>query len=400
MGLLETSVPGTSAAARRLREELLDFSSTLSAKAVTLRGPVGVGKSTVARLIGFLKRIAPLKLEEASRIIGDVRYDATHRVDVRVMPWYVELALTGLVETLAETQLFGVAKGAFTGAHKDRAGIFERPGKADGAAATGGGVVFLDEIGELNHALQAKLLPVLSGQVFYRIGGEGNGDHELEFHGITISASWKALDTGILRPDLLSRVAPYVIDVPGISEREEDFPQLVQQLQRAILASFGSMVEEICERDPKADRAYLRGRITSIAPIADPTIAKLSRIDWSRHGNLRGLNNALEQILIGGRDVDAVIDGLVFVVEARSIPDVESIIPRILARAADGGGLAAHVKAIESEQRQRLSEILLSDTSVRRTLARTLQIDETKLKTQARQLARRRLRESSLEGEE
>src|SRR5262249_16960731 len=152
-----------------------------------------------------------------------------NRVDLRLIPWFVELALTGLVESLAEAQLFGVVRGAYTGADRDRTGVFEQAstGRAGrnrvgaGALLTGG-IVFLDEIGDLSPSLQAKLLPVLSGAPFYRLGGEGNTDYEMVYRGAIIAASWRPLEHR-LRPDLLSRFGSHVIDVPAIAEREEDF---------------------------------------------------------------------------------------------------------------------------------------------------------------------------------
>src|SRR5262245_30704391 len=108
---LERSLPGTSESIAELRSKLLDFSCSLTARNVFIRGPVGAGKSTVARLLGLLKRVAPLKADDARRILADVKFDGHNRVDVRSMPWYVELTLTGLVENIAESQLFGSTKG-------------------------------------------------------------------------------------------------------------------------------------------------------------------------------------------------------------------------------------------------------------------------------------------------
>src|SRR5688572_18849888 len=116
---LEKLLPGNSGVVRRLREGVVDFASSPSARRLILRGPIGSGKSTLARAIALLKRVAPLEPVEAQRILDDCRFDpsSSGRVDVRsIISWYVELALTGLVDTLAEAQLFGVAKGAFSGA--------------------------------------------------------------------------------------------------------------------------------------------------------------------------------------------------------------------------------------------------------------------------------------------
>src|SRR5262249_19538304 len=160
-------------------------------------------------------------------------------IDLRsIVTWYVELPLTGLVESLAEAQLFGTEKGAFTGAIS-AAGIFERAstgvmakGNESAGAKLTGGVVFLDEIGELTPKLQAKLLPIMSGGVYYRLGTEGKAGAELQFRGVIITASWRRLNDGLLRPDLLSRIAGYTIEVPGIDERKDDFDTLLQGVEQ------------------------------------------------------------------------------------------------------------------------------------------------------------------------
>src|SRR4051812_13235636 len=110
---LERGLPGTSRPIVALRSSLLDFTCSLTSRNVLLRGPVGAGKSTVARLVGILKRVAALRAEDARRILDDIKFDGHNRIDLRSMPWYVELTLTGLVETIAESQLFGSTKGAF-----------------------------------------------------------------------------------------------------------------------------------------------------------------------------------------------------------------------------------------------------------------------------------------------
>src|SRR6185312_7458576 len=171
----------------------------------------------------LLKRVAVMTAREAESFLELAPFSGPKLLDIRYLSsWYREMPLTGLVESLADLQLFGSSKGTFTGA-TDRAGIFESAstgqmhrGDVPVGAAVTGGVVFLDEIGDLAPNLQTKLLPVLSGGVFYRLGTEGRGDAGLHFNGIVITASWKRLDGGRLRPDLLSRVAPYTIVLPGI----------------------------------------------------------------------------------------------------------------------------------------------------------------------------------------
>src|SRR2546428_12766905 len=91
--LLEKVLPGKSKRARILRDQVLGFCSDLSAKTVLLRGPIGAGKSTVARGIGFVRRGAPLSLEPATRVIGNVRYGGLGKIGFAGMKWFVGLAL-------------------------------------------------------------------------------------------------------------------------------------------------------------------------------------------------------------------------------------------------------------------------------------------------------------------
>jgi DNA-binding NtrC family response regulator len=395
--LLERAVPGTSTAVIRLREQILDIAGSFTAKAMLLRGPIGAGKSTVARLIALLKRVAPLTVPNAERMIAYAKFDGPNRIDLKYMlTWYVELPLTGLVESLAEMQLFGAVKGAYTGAHEQRIGVFEQAmtgGMRGGDPAVGarltGGVVFLDEIGDLNLNLQAKLLPVLSGGVFYRIGGEGNPTHALRFNGTTIAATWKNVDAGLLRPDLMSRVAAYVIDVPGLDEREADFDLMFDAVQSSLISSMQSAIDEAVRVEPLIDREYWRARRESIRPVSAEVRHDLAKVHWGRHGNLRGLTAALEQILSTNAPADRVIQELPILGRGESTDDT-GLLPRLFERTSDGQGLAGHVRAIEVDQRRDLRDRLLSSSRARSLVAQRLGLSERQLLTQIHQLDRRR----------
>lgn len=256
--------------------------------------------------------------------------------------------------------------------------------------------MFLDEIGDLPPSLQPKLLPVLSGAPFYRIGGEGNTQHELRFTGITIAASWKQLNRGLVRPDLLSRISAYVINVPGIADRPEDFDLLFEEVQNTLLASMRGSIDSALIADPEMDGEYWRARSAALRPTDERVRQRLSEVDWSRHGNLRGLTGALEQILAHDADAEEVIRHLP-VLE----PDDDSLgstgqpsdwVARLLERTAEGDGLAGHVRALEVEQRLALRARLLADGAARQRLARKLGISESKLSQQINQLGRTRRR--------
>jgi DNA-binding NtrC family response regulator len=379
---------------------VLEFCTNPSAKTVLLRGPIGTGKSTLARAIGFAKRVLPLTKDEAELWMTErVRYDAPGRVDFRLMDWYVELALTGLVVQLAEAQLFGVAKKAATGVD-ERAGVFERAvtgtsgsrGDPSVGSRVTGGVVFLDEIGDLPPALQAKLLPVLSGGVFYRVGGEGKRLYEQQFKGITIVASWRSLDDGLMRADLLSRISAHMIDVPDLTERREDLPSLIDGLEHDLIARYREELEDLCLSDPKADRAFWSKRHESVEALSQAEKDLLLGVDWGRFGNLRGLANALERVVIGGQDAHSVIGRLQPIEERihRDSSNPRMLLGRVLSRRPDGTGLISHVKEIQREERKALRDLLTVDPQARRNVGRALGIEEARLPSHIQQLDRDR----------
>jgi transcriptional regulator with PAS, ATPase and Fis domain len=308
------------------------------------------------------------------------------------------MPLTGLVDSLAELQLFGSSSGAFTGA-SDRAGVFEAAstgqvsrGDASVAAAVTGGIVFLDEVGDLSPTLQAKLLPVLSGGVYYRLGTEGRANAGLQFNGIVITASWRRLDGGRLRPDLLSRIAPYSIVLPGIDERIDDFDLVVSDIEDATIASMRQRIENLLKVDNKADRNYWRTRSQNLTGLDREQRDILRTVPWGKHGNLRGLTAAVERIIGIGMDARLAVARLPLMEEGPdAVPAFESgLLDRLLDRPHTAGGLAANLRGIELEERQRLQTMLQDNPGALKRLATSLGIDESKVKSQLRTIARAR----------
>jgi Nif-specific regulatory protein len=158
---------------------------------VLLLGESGTGKELVARAI--------------------------HEAGNRKEKPFVKVNCAALPETLLESELFGHERGAFTGAHATRTGRFEL---ADN------GTIFLDEIGEMPLALQAKMLRVLQEKQFERIGGSKTFDVDVRIIAATNVSLDKAVARGQFRADLYYRLNVVPIILPPLRERREDIPVL------------------------------------------------------------------------------------------------------------------------------------------------------------------------------
>ena len=396
--LAERVLPGSSPAVEQLRGQVLRVCADPAARAILLRDPIGAEKSTIARLIGFAKRIAPLREAEARQRLEDLRFEGPGRIDAKLMPWYVEFTVTGQVEELASAQLFGIKKGVAKGVQAGP-GVFERSqtnqsGRIwDGAAVTGG-VVFLDEIADLTPVIQAKLLPVLSGAPFYCVGGEGDSDFERSFDGVVVAATWQPLDASRVRPDLLSRISAHVIDVPGIQERREDLPLIVEGVRRDIVDRYRARVEQMVVSDKNVDRAFWEAQAAAAGSrTIDPSdLQRLARVEWSRYGDMRGLVTAVERILIGQQDADEVLEALAVIDPGSDVAmdETSALYTRLMAREPDVEGLSGHVREAQRETRTDLKRFLLANAPPRARLAARLGIDEKAFLEQVRQLDRSR----------
>ncbi|HLP42565.1 MAG TPA: sigma-54 dependent transcriptional regulator, partial [Fibrobacteria bacterium] len=173
---------------------------------------------------------------------------------------FVAVNCGALPETLLESELFGHEKGAFTGAHAQKAGLFERAGR---------GTVFLDEIGDVSPAMQVKLLRVLQEREFTRVGGA----RPIRTLARVIAATHRNLEeevkAGHFREDLYFRLNVFPVFVPSLAERSEDIPALAE----AFLKRFGHS-----------------------AGMAPGVMTALREYSWP--GNVRELENCLERAAI------------------------------------------------------------------------------------------------------
>lgn len=178
---------------------------------------------------------------------------------------FVEVNCAAIPSELIESELFGHERGAFTSAVKQRKGKFEQ---ADG------GTLFMDEIGDMSPAAQAKVLRALQENRISRVGG----DKEIEVDVRVIAATNKDLKElirrGEFREDLYHRIGVVVIRVPALREHAGDIPQLVGHFIRTISEEYGTAPKPI-------DRAALEA---------------LQGMPWS--GNIRELRNVVERLIV------------------------------------------------------------------------------------------------------
>jgi Nif-specific regulatory protein len=238
-----TNIVGNSGPMRRVYEQVHQVVGTSAT--VMIRGESGTGKELIAH--------------------------ALHHHSPRAGKPFVRVNCAALPETLVEAELFGHERGAFTGAQARRKGKFEQ---ADG------GTLFLDEIGELSPSTQAKLLRVLQGREFERLGGNETLRVDVRLITATNKDLEKALAGGTFREDLYYRLNVFTIFVPPLRERKSD-----------VLLLADHFVEK-CTR--------MHGR--TVRRISTPAIDMLMAYHWP--GNVRELENTIERaVLVSDGDV-------------------------------------------------------------------------------------------------
>ena len=209
---------------------------------VMVRGETGTGKEMVARAI--------------------------HANSAHAEEPFIAVNCTALTDTLLESELFGHAKGSFTGAVSSRKGYFE---------LAGGGTIFLDEIGDTSPDFQTKLLRVLQERKFYPVGGEEPRTTEARVIAATHQPIEQLVEEGDFREDLYFRLKVVEIHVPPLRDRPDDIPLLADSLLARIRKETHQTVRHISESAMK----------------------RLMEYDWP--GNVRELENALTRAAILAR---------------------------------------------------------------------------------------------------
>jgi DNA-binding NtrC family response regulator len=233
---------------------------------VLIQGESGVGKELVAR--------------------------ALHLCGPRANQLFVPFNCAAVPETLIESELFGYAKGAFTGANHRKNGRFQHANK---------GTLFLDEIGEMQPKLQVKLLRVLQERVFEPVGSMTPVNVDVRIVAATNSDLGQAVEDGEFRSDLYYRLNVVPLHIPALRERSEDIPFLVD----------------------KFSLAFNRGKSKAPKRFSNNALAALQAYSWP--GNIRELKNLVQRLYVLHRGP---------VVRAQDLPS-QITRPKLKARVVD-----------------------------------------------------------------
>ncbi|WP_434379811.1 sigma 54-interacting transcriptional regulator [Melittangium boletus] len=279
---------------------------------VLINGESGTGKELVARAIH----------------VNGPRHDKA----------FVVQNCSAFNDNLLESALFGHMRGAFTGAVRDKKGLFE---------VADGGTFFLDEVGDMSPALQVKLLRVLQEGTFLPVGGTQSREVDVRVIAATHKDLGQMVKRGEFREDLYYRINVIRVHLPPLRERRDDLPLLVDHFLR------------------KHHREGQRTR--GLSPEA---LALLGRYAWP--GNVRELENEMERLLVLGGELELL--------------PAELISPRIRDAVAPGGtsALAARThgrlhEAVESLEREMIHQGLLRTGNNKSQLARELGISRSNL---------------------
>ena len=258
---------------------------------------------------------------------------AIHHHSLRCSKPWVDVSCAALPEQLIESELFGYERGAFSGAESSKQGLFELAHQ---------GTLFLDEIGELEPRMQVKLLRVLDGVPYYRLGGVRKITVDVRVIAATNQNLEEAIEKGQFRNDLYHRLSQINIKVPPLRERVEDIVPLAEY--------------------------FLRQQNPSMR-LAPDAMEKLRRHTWS--GNIRELRNIIIKAAVMSHDLELRSHHLPIQINSTQAP-------RELSSTADLGDMEKRMiyKVLEQTggHHQRAADLLGIS---RRTLSRKLKLYES-----------------------
>ena len=298
-----------------------------------------VGKSPVmARVRELIRRVAPsssnVLIDGESGTGKELVARALFRYSTRHDKPFVVVNCAALPQALLESELFGHEQGAFTGATREKRGMFE---------VADGGTVFVDEIAEMNPETQAKLLRVIEQGEFNRLGSTRQRHVDVRIVAATNRDLQKELSEGRFRNDLYYRLNVVRITLPPLRERKEDVPLLARHFLKRVRAAY---------RGPK-----------EFSPEA---LGVMAGYRWP--GNVRELSNIVERIavlsdnpVITAEEISVQLGDGVFIPESDADPptleDIQRThVQRVLARTGGNRSRAARILGIDRRKLYRLME--------------------------------------------
>ena len=241
-----------------------------------LNGATGTGKELVAR--------------------------ALHRLSPSMNDRFVACNCSALVESLAESELFGYVKGAFTGANQDRPGLFE---SADG------GTLFLDEVGELSHGTQAKLLRVLQDHHVRRVGSATRRPVNLRVIAATNRDLRTMVREGTFREDLYYRLAIVEVGLPRLADRREDLPLLQRYFIERFATEYKKPIVGLTRRAQSLMATYAwEGNVRELENV-------IGNACMMTEGRFIDIKDLPERLRVVQRDYSSIDEGLFSLREAQ-----------------------------------------------------------------------------------
>jgi len=252
------------------RNYLVVQAEVLKSSIKKIKGSSIIGESSeINRIKALIEKVAPtdarVLITGANGTGKELVARSLHEKSLRSKMPFIEVNCAAIPSELIESELFGHEKGAFTSANKEKRGKFE---------LASGGTIFLDEIGDMSTAAQAKVLRALQENVIQRVGGEKDIKIDCRIIAATNKDLWKEIKEHRFREDLFHRLAIILIHVPDLNQRIEDIPILANYFLKLICDDHGVPLKHF---DSKALEA-------------------MQSIQWT--GNIRELRNMIERLVI------------------------------------------------------------------------------------------------------
>jgi DNA-binding NtrC family response regulator len=256
--------------ARQITDEQLSLISLREAERWGLTGFIGKSQ-TIAKILDDVNRLQ--KTETVSVLITgesgtgkELIARAIHFGSTRAKRPFIPVNCSAIPKDLAESELFGHVKGAFTGASSARKGHFEL---ADG------GTLFLDEVGDMPFELQAKLLRVLDERCITPVGDERSKPVDVRILAATNTDLETKIAAGKFRPDLYFRLAQFRVIVPPLRERQEDIPLLAEHFLKMFATEMGVAKPDLSQEALAALEAYhFPGNVRELKHIIEGALIK------------------------------------------------------------------------------------------------------------------------------